>query len=50
METGEFKVNMKNFSLRKMIKRIINIFTSQAKDKGIELICEIAPTVPEYIS
>jgi len=49
VESGKYRFEMKDFSLLKALDDIKNALMHYAKDKGLELIFDISPEVPEFV-
>ena len=49
IEAGRVVLTMKNFDLRELLNSLEELFRLKAESKGLELIIEIADTVPPYI-
>lgn len=49
IEAGKFKVHYEPLNLRQLIYEVQKIFTHRAKEKGLSLISQIDPTVPQGI-
>jgi len=46
IEAGKVDLDMANFNLRDNLERILKTLAFRADEKGLELLCEIAPNVP----
>ena len=49
IEAGKVDLNMADFDLRDNLEEILKTLALQADEKGLELLCEIAPEVPEIV-
>jgi signal transduction histidine kinase/DNA-binding response OmpR family regulator len=49
IEAGKIKLEAIDFDLRDCVKRALEVFAPQASEKGLELLCDIAPTLPEMV-
>ncbi len=49
IEAGKFRFEYEAVSLRLVLKEVTEIFSHKAEEKGIELMSEIAPDLPEYL-
>ncbi|MGF7185864.1 PAS domain S-box-containing protein [Desulfitispora alkaliphila] len=50
IEAGSLRLEENTFHLYEVIKDIGDAFSDQAKEKGLELIINISPEVPKYVS
>jgi signal transduction histidine kinase/CheY-like chemotaxis protein len=49
LETDEFQLSIKPFSLYKVIDELVNSFKWEAESKGLKLVCNIDETIPKFI-
>jgi len=49
IEAGKVDLDMANFDLRDNLERILKTLALRADEKGLELLCEIAPDVPGVV-
>jgi PAS domain S-box-containing protein len=49
IEAGKVDLDMANFDLRDNLERILKTLAFRADEKGLELLCEIAPDVPGVV-
>ena len=49
IEAGKVDLDMANFDLRDNLERILKTLALRADEKGLELLCEIAPEVPGVV-
>ena len=49
IEAGKIKLEAIEFDLRDCVEAALEMFAPQANEKGLELLCEIAPTLPEIV-
>ncbi len=49
IEAGKLDLESIDFSLRNCAETALKLFTQQAADKGLELLCDIAPEVPDRV-
>jgi signal transduction histidine kinase/CheY-like chemotaxis protein len=49
LETDEFQLSSKPFSLYKVIDELVNSFKWEAESKGLKLVCNIDETIPKFI-
>jgi two-component system, sensor histidine kinase and response regulator len=49
IEAGKVDLNMADFDLRDNLEEILKTLALQADEKGLELLCEIAPEVPQIV-
>lgn len=49
LESGKFELEEKSFCFREIIDRIMSLNITQISDKGLRLIVNIAPEVPEHV-
>jgi PAS domain S-box-containing protein len=50
IEAGKVDLEMANFDLRDNLERILKTLALRADEKGLELLCEIAPDVPGVVN
>jgi PAS domain S-box-containing protein len=50
IEAGKVDLDMANFDLRDNLERILKTLSLRADEKGLELLCEIAPDVPGVVN
>ncbi len=50
IEAGKVELEEMDFDLRECIEAILKTLALRADEKGLELLCEIAPEVPEIVS
>src|ERR1700722_1134170 len=50
IEAGKVDLDMANFGLRDNLEGILRTLALRADEKGLELLCEIAPDVPEVVN
>ncbi|GAC1703392.1 MAG: hypothetical protein NVS9B4_11480 [Candidatus Acidiferrum sp.] len=50
MEAGKVDLEILNFSLRESIEDTLKTLSVRADEKGLELMCEVGPEVPEMVS
>ncbi|MDJ0731618.1 MAG: ATP-binding protein [Crocosphaera sp.] len=50
VESGRIELNYHRFSLRKLIKEVINVFEHQASRKKLNLLIDIKDDVPQFIN
>ncbi|RMG30874.1 MAG: hybrid sensor histidine kinase/response regulator, partial [Bacteroidetes bacterium] len=50
IEAGKMDIEQHVFNLRQCVENVMELFSSKAVEKGIELFYEIKPGVPEFIS
>ena len=50
IESGQIEIRMHTFDLRQMIEEISEMFDTRARQKGLELIVECAPGIPQYVN
>ncbi|MFQ5636902.1 MAG: response regulator, partial [bacterium] len=49
IEAGKVALEESRFQLRELVTRIIEVFNISAQNKGLEIICEIAPEIPDTL-
>ena len=49
LEAGKLKINMAEFSITEAIHAMQSVMEKPAKDKGLQLVIEIEPTVPKTV-
>lgn len=49
IESGKFELSIDAFDLVECVEEACNLFAAKAAEKGIELICDVAPNVPTFI-
>lgn len=49
LESGKFELMEKSFCFREVMDRIMNLNITQISDKGLRLIMNISPEIPEYV-
>lgn len=49
IEAGKLELNPEPFSLHDLMSKILDLMSLRAHEKSLELICDIAPTVPDGI-
>jgi len=49
IEAGKIDLEMEDFNLRDCIENVLKTLSIRADEKGLELLCEIAPEVPEVV-
>lgn len=49
IEAGKLTLDLVEFNLRESVEAIAKIFDPRARQKGLELICEVKPGVPETV-
>jgi len=49
IEAGKVDLEMEDFNLRDSLEATLKTLALRADEKGLELLCEIAPTVPEIV-
>jgi signal transduction histidine kinase/CheY-like chemotaxis protein len=50
IEAGKVELELADFNLRDCLESTLKILAFRADEKGLELLCEIAPEVPEVVS
>jgi two-component system sensor histidine kinase/response regulator len=50
IEAGKFDLEAIDFNLRDCMEEALKTFSTQADERGLELLCEIAPDVPEVVT
>src|SRR5438552_18418296 len=49
IEAGKIELELKDFDLRDTLETTLKTLSLRADDKGLELMCEIAPDVPNFV-
>jgi two-component system, sensor histidine kinase and response regulator len=49
IEAGKIELEMIDFNLRDCVEEALKMFATAADEKGLELLCDIAPDVPELM-
>jgi two-component system sensor histidine kinase/response regulator len=49
MEAGKIELDAENFNLRDSLEATLKTLALRAHEKGLELLCEVAPEVPEAV-
>lgn len=49
LEAGKVDLEVGDFNLRDCVEEILKTFALRAEEKGLELLCDIAPEVPESV-
>jgi PAS domain S-box-containing protein len=49
IEAGKVELETNDFNLRDTLEGILKTLAFRADEKGLELLCEIAPSVPEFV-
>ena len=49
IEAGKVDLEMEDFNLRDCLESVLKMFALRADEKGLELLCEMTPAVPEVI-
>ena len=49
IEAGKVELEAIDFNLRDCVEEALKTFASQADERGLELVCDIAPEVPELV-
>ncbi len=49
IEAGKIELDFVDFSLRDCVEEALKTFAARANEKGLELLCDIAPEVPETV-
>ncbi|MGB6197980.1 MAG: response regulator [Candidatus Acidiferrales bacterium] len=49
IEAGKVDLELKDFNLRDLLETTLKMLSLRADEKGLELLCEIGPTVPEVV-
>ncbi len=49
IESGKMELDEKEINLRVCIKEVLNMFAARASQSGLDLHCEVDPSVPAYI-
>jgi signal transduction histidine kinase/DNA-binding response OmpR family regulator len=49
IEAGKMELEATDFNLRDCAEEAVKTFVSQANERGLELLCDIAPEVPELV-
>jgi len=49
IESGRLQLDLHVFEFRRMIQEVIRLFDSQAKERGIQLILQEGPDLPDYL-
>jgi signal transduction histidine kinase/CheY-like chemotaxis protein len=49
MEAGKIQLDAENFNLRDSLEATLKTLALRAHEKGLELLCEVAPEVPEAV-
>jgi two-component system, sensor histidine kinase and response regulator len=50
IEAGRIELELIDFNLRDCVEEALKIFATAADEKGLELLCDIAPDVPEQVT
>jgi two-component system, sensor histidine kinase LadS len=50
IEAGRFELDKREFEIDNVLNNILDVFSSRAREKRIELIIELAPEVPQMLS
>lgn len=49
LEAGKLELQVQDFELHKLIEEVINLFSKQAQQKGVQLAYSLSPAVPDRI-
>jgi CheY-like chemotaxis protein/nitrogen-specific signal transduction histidine kinase len=49
VESGRVDLELRDFNLRNTVEEVLRTLALRADEKGLELLCEIAPSVPEVL-
>src|SRR5207302_4642718 len=49
IEAGKIELELKDFDLRDTLETTLKTLSLRADDEGLELMCEIAPDVPNFV-
>ena len=50
IEAGKTRIEQAPFSARRVVERVLELLSAKASEKGIELVGDVAPDVPEIVS
>ena len=50
IEAGKVDLDMADFNLRENLEGLLKTLALRADEKGLELLCEIAPEVPHVVN
>ncbi|MCP5109111.1 MAG: response regulator, partial [bacterium] len=50
IEAGKLTLYRENFDLRGLVVKAVDTFAAEASEKGLQLICQLSPEVPEQVN